>query len=127
MAASTPSESSIRDGCKRTFERAGAWVVVKHQTGRGVKGTPDLLVTYRSFSIPAEIKKPKGSTFESGQILQLGYAARAGGLACVLRSKEDAQRMIDAVDAWISLARPMPPPVEIVPEDLRPPKLERPQ
>lgn len=130
MAAADPSESTIRDACKRAFERAGAWVVVKHQTGRGVRGVPDLLVTYRGLSIPAEVKRPRDSRFQPGQIPQLAAAVRAGGLACVLRSKADADRMIQAVDEWCATGwqdSMVTPPATIVPDDLRPPKLERPQ
>ena len=132
MAAANPSESTIRDGCKKVFERAGAWVVVKHQTGRGVKGVPDLLVTLLAIPIVAEVKRPKGSKFESGQILQLHQAAKAGALAVVLRSRHDAELLVEAVRAAADWSAGPRQPwtddgwwIRHDIEHLRPPKLER--
>lgn len=43
-----------------------------------------------------EVKKPRGSRFEDGQETWLANVSAAGGLAAVLRSEEDALRLVGA-------------------------------
>jgi hypothetical protein len=93
------TETSIRDAIMRELkDRPRCWAWVKHQTGRGVRGIPDIEGCYRSYMLAWEVKPPGRLVFRPGQLLQLQLAADAGACAAVVTSRVEAAALLDAID-----------------------------
>jgi hypothetical protein len=56
---SNPLESTVRTSARDEIRRRGGWIIVKHQTGRGERGVPDLLGCYRGIPLILENKLPR--------------------------------------------------------------------
>lgn len=94
------TETSIRDAIMRELkDRPRCWAWVKHQTGRGVRGVPDIIGCYRGHMLAWEVKPPGGLVFRPGQLHQLTLAAEAGAVAAVVTSRLDAAALLDAIDS----------------------------
>ncbi len=72
------------------------WHVAYHTMGYGKRGVPDRLVCYRGRFIALEIKAPggKATAWQERAIKEINAA---GGLAAVVDSVQDAQRVLDGL------------------------------
>lgn len=93
-----PPESTIRTACLKAIEQRTGWAFVKHQTGHGVRGIPDIVGGYDGVPLAVEVKKPREVRFRPGQLRQLDLALQAGVLAAVVTSRQDMELLLDAVD-----------------------------
>lgn len=102
MAAEATTQKRIIDALRKE----GAWVAKQHQSGRGTKGVPDLLVCHHGKFIALEVKTQTGKP-TALQMHQLALIHQAGGAATVVRSPEDALTVVRAFTR--SDIRPVPP------------------
>lgn len=89
------SETTTRTSILALIHNRGGWAIVTD--GVALAGAPDLIGAYRGVPLALEIKQP-GQHPRPNQRLQLQLAARAGATACVLRSREQAARLLDEID-----------------------------
>lgn len=76
----------------QALRAAGATVESLHEVGRGV---PDLMVGFRGDTFLFEVKGPRGRL----NALQVAWHGQWAGQVCVVRSAEEALRVVGAVEA----------------------------
>lgn len=81
------TEAALQRAIIHALEQAGAYVVNVVVAGRS--GTPDLVACYRSRFIALEVKLPKRKATPKQEV-ELRLVERAGGVALVVRSVEEA-------------------------------------
>lgn len=84
----------------------GAYVVKIHQTGRGIRGIPDLLMCYRGYFIAVEVKAPGAKTLkarEQAQAEQLHAVKAAGGVAFRATDYEAVLDVFEQIDRLINV------------------------
>lgn len=91
------SESSLQHDIIAALEAAGAYVCNVVHAGRD--GTPDLLVCSRGQFIALEIKLP-GRRADPLQQVEAQRVHRAGGLAAVIHSVDEALAAVADADNW---------------------------
>ncbi|MGH3986330.1 MAG: hypothetical protein ACRDTZ_03310 [Pseudonocardiaceae bacterium] len=75
------SEVDVREGCVALILELGGYVIVKHQTGFDVRGTPDLIYCLEGRMGVHETKRNKTKRPTSAQFSELRKWDRAGALA----------------------------------------------
>ena len=70
------------------------------------RGEPDIDCVYRSVSLKLEVKTEKGKVSKL-QTSRIEKWRKAGAVACVVRSVEDASRMIEFIDAMKTTEKTM--------------------
>jgi hypothetical protein len=93
-AAPETSEASIREAGIKVILAAGGYGVVKHQTGDGVRGTPDWIGAVAGRAVVVEFKRP-GYSPTPAQLGQLRKWQRAGALAGWADSVEHVRQLLD--------------------------------
>lgn len=89
-------EQDIQSKVINYLKSAGAYIVKTMKASKG--GTPDVLCCYQGKFYAMEIKRP-GEIPEPLQRYQLEKIQKAGGIAGVVRSVDDAKLMLDKVGA----------------------------
>lgn len=100
------AESANQTAILRVLKRRGAWVVKIHQTGRGTRGTPDILCCYRGRFIALEVKSDRGKATDN-QLVQLRAIQAAGGHALIVTGPHKVDQLLDAIDAMGDIAPPL--------------------
>ena len=90
-------ESTIQSNIINHLKERGCKVVNQHGGSGSEVGIPDLLVCYRGAFIGMEVKQPKAYPVPI-QKVQLRRIREAGGIAGIVRSKEDADELLKLVD-----------------------------
>lgn len=91
------NESRIKTRIKAEFEARGAYCAPIPEGTYGKPGDPDMVVCYKGRFIGAEGKTPEGC-LRDVQKLRRSQIEAAGGIYAVVRSEEDARRVMDAID-----------------------------
>jgi len=99
------SESSITKSIGELLDARDAWWIKTHGSGYGRNGVPDIVGVYRGAAIAFEIKDGNGRVAKL-QEHELALFGAAGGRASVVRSRSDAQRILDAVDYELDCYQP---------------------
>lgn len=84
--------------------RGGFWFKV-HGGPFQLAGIPDIIGCYRGRFIAFEVKRP-GKNPTQLQAYMLGRITRAGGVALVIRSVTDAQRVLTEIDLLLGGEEP---------------------
>lgn len=94
------SESRIKAEIHKALERRGAYWAPIPQGSYGKPGDPDMIVCYKGRFIGMEGKTPVGrlSPIQEHRGRQI---EAAGGIFAVVRSVDDAMRVLDAVDVEV--------------------------
>ena len=96
-------ESTIQSNIIKHLKGRGAKVVNQHGGPMSEVGIPDLLVCYRGSFVAMEVKQ-KGAYLKPIQKVQLRRVIEAGGVAGMVRSIEDADKLLELADnrkeAW---------------------------
>lgn len=103
VAAPPPklTENKRQHSIITNLERAGAWVVKIHQTGRGRRGLPDIVACYRGVFLAIEVKQPGASTNQARrqhQLTELHAVRAAGGISVIATSYDDVQPILNDID-----------------------------
>jgi hypothetical protein len=94
-----PREDAIIGAVTRLIRDRGGYVVKQHGSAYGRSGVPDLLCCYVGRFLGLEAKRPGMAGPTKLQLHELGQIRQAGGIAGVVRSREDAAAILDGVDA----------------------------
>lgn len=94
------AEAAIVTAVLRAARRRGAKLIKTHGSGYGEIGTPDLLGAYRGRALAWEVKQP-GRYPTPKQRHELERWQAAGACAAVVRSAQEAEALLDAIDANI--------------------------
>ena len=99
-AARGETEATIRENCCKLLNSLG-YFIVKHMTGSGTRGTPDVIGCIRGRMVVIEFKK--GTEIPTPvQLRQLRLWQDAGALAGWARSTGEVRQLLDHLDdlAW---------------------------
>lgn len=98
-----PSETSVRDGVVALYELRGGFGLVKHMTGFGVRGTPDVMGCIQGRCVVVECKRV-GYVPTAAQLGQLRRWQRAGALACWVQSVEHFEQVLTHLNdpEWVN-------------------------
>jgi Holliday junction resolvase len=94
----TQPESRLQRSIQDALRRREAFVFKVHGSEYMMKGLPDLVVCYKGLFIGFEVKTDTG-TVSAIQRHRLVQIRLAGGIAFVVRSVEQALRVLDQIDA----------------------------
>ena len=90
------SEDTIERAAMSELKQRGGWGI--QPTGVATAGCPDMLGAYRGRALAWEFKQP-GRYPRPAQRMKLRQAERAGAQAEVVRSRDEAKALLDAIDA----------------------------
>jgi hypothetical protein len=105
--AMTP-EARVKEKVKKLLKARGAWFYMPVQNGMGKVGIPDFIGTYKGLFFAIETKAPnKTPTSEEqrwnkatpNQQMRIEEIREAGGMAIVCDDVEQAEHMLDVLDA----------------------------
>lgn len=97
MAQVIPLESAVVKRICTYLKAKGAWWV--KTTGVSKVGCPDLLVCYRGWFIALEVKRPQIGRVSVKQHAELSKIIEADGIAQVVTSVEEVDRILRLIDA----------------------------
>lgn len=101
------AESANQTGTIKLLRQRGAWVVKVHNTGRGVRGTPDVLACYKGRFIAVENKSDRGKA-TAQQLVQLREIQAAGGQALIVTSdRRTLAALLDHIDRLADVPEPL--------------------
>lgn len=95
-AARPVTEHAVREACLRLLNQRG-YAIVKHQTGAGQRGTPDILGCVAGRMVVIECKTANNDPTPA-QHGKLRRWQDAGALAGWVRSVEHLQQLLDHLD-----------------------------
>ncbi len=73
------------------------WIFKTHGGADQIRGLPDLIGTYRGYSIAMEVKKPGAGGATELQAFTMQQIRAAGGYATVIHSYEEAEDFLGTV------------------------------
>ena len=92
-------ESKLSRKIMAELEKRGAFCFKVHGGPFMVVGLPDIICCYRGRYLAFETKTPNGGKTTPVQRLVHSKIVKAGGVAVVIRSVEQALQYLDAIDA----------------------------
>ena len=94
------SEAALSRDIVKALQGRRAWAVKVHGDPRQRRGLPDIWAVYRGYGIGLEVKLPgREMTVTKLQAHTLAEMKRAGAIAVVVTSVEQAVRILDRIDA----------------------------
>ena len=93
-----PTETVIQQRIQKYLKGIGAKSVKQHGNEYSEAGIPDLLVCYRGMFLAMEVKQP-GKYPTRLQRVQLQRFKDAGAITGVVRSVEDVEGLVSAIEA----------------------------
>ena len=100
-----PREASVDRQVKAVLKRRKAWSVKYHGDRWGRGGVPDHLACYRGRFLALESKQPgREKELRPLQVVELERIRQAGGVAEVVSSGEQVERILDGMDRCLSAA-----------------------
>lgn len=104
--AGAPRESAVVDQVRAECKARGSFF---WKTSPGSYGTPagmpDLICCYRGLFVGLEVKRPMtASQLRPAQVRMMGSIRSAGGVAEVVRSRQEAAAIFDGIDARLNAA-----------------------
>lgn len=92
------AEAALQRGCIEVLKATpGAWFVKIHQTGRGRRGVPDLLIIFRGVCVVAELKTSAGM-LRPEQTMELQKARVAGAVSVVIRQVSELRMLLSRIE-----------------------------
>lgn len=93
-AAPTETEASVKDRIMRRIRARGGYVIAKHMTGLGVRGTPDLMACIGGRMVVIEVKADT-KVPTPAQFGELRRWQTAGALAGWARTEGQLDQLLD--------------------------------
>lgn len=92
------NETAIKDGIVRWLRQRGYWVVKTHGEAMQQRGIPDLIACVRGRFVAFEVKDPESGEPSPLQTYELAAIIRAGGVAWVVQTLDDAKIVAECIE-----------------------------
>lgn len=98
---STQPESQLSRQLMDYIRARGGFALKIHGGPTMTAGTPDILACYKGRFVGLEVKMPSGRGPTAIQLHRIHQIRKAGGVASVVRSKEDVYELLKYIDSSI--------------------------
>lgn len=98
------TEALVRADCIAEIQARGGYVIIAHQDGNGVRGTPDLIWCIEGRMGVTECKREDAEPPTPAQMGQLRQWQKAGALAGWVRNANHLRELLDHLHdvAWVN-------------------------
>lgn len=92
-------EGSLQERIQRLIEKKGGYVFKNHGDMTTEPGRPDIVACYKGYFLAIEAKVD-GNTPSAAQGIHCRNIWKAGGIACVVWTINEAEYVLDYIDAY---------------------------